>query len=156
MLDLDIFNDLYLTLSLAVPGLIVLFVRSQFVPGRSSSPAGMLLNYCTVSIIYYALAFLFVNLVLSIDRAYSGNVWAWFILIIVGPAVLGLLLGINIQWNLFHRMLQKCGLNLVHAVPTAWDWKFGNMAPPMGFRYPQGWYPLCWIFWPGVIYVLRP
>ena len=51
----------------------------------------------------------------------------WFSLIFVGPAALGLLLGVNIQKDLFRRVLQRGGLNLVHATPTAWDWKFRAM-----------------------------
>lgn len=132
MPNLDVFNDLYPILNLAIPGIVVLFVRSQFVQRRSSPTSRTLLKYCTVTAIYYALVFLLVDPVLPITIN-SDNVWAWFCLIFAGPAVLGLLLGINIQKNLFHRMLQYCRLKLVHAVPTAWDWKFGYMAPQWVF-----------------------
>ena len=27
------------------------------------------------------------------------------------------------------RLLQRCGLHLVHAIPTAWEWKFSAMPP---------------------------
>ena len=55
----------------------------------------------------------------AIQQPAVGTAIGWFTLIFVGPAILGLVLGINIQKNLFRRLLQRCGLHLVHAIPTA-------------------------------------
>ena len=127
MLDLKSLDNLYLIVGFLVPGLVVLFVRSQFVTGRSPSHSAALLSYLTVSVIYYALALPLVDFVLSIHKLDYDKALAWFTLILAGPAALGLLLGINIQKNLFRRVLQRCRLNPVHVMPTAWDWKFGGM-----------------------------
>ena len=127
MPDLKSLDNLYLTLGFLVPGLIVLFVRAQFVTGRSPSHSAAILSYLTVSVIYYALALPFVDFVLSIHKPSYGKALAWFTLIFAGPAALGLLLGINVQKNLFFRVLQRFSLNPVHVMPTAWDWKFGGM-----------------------------
>ena len=45
-----------------------------------------------------------------------------------GPVVVGLLLGINIQRNLIRGLISRIGLFTVHALPTAWDWKFGGVS----------------------------
>ena len=127
MPDLKSLDNLYLILGFLIPGLIVLFVRSQFVTGRSPSHSAALLSYLTVSVIYYALALPFVDFVLSMHEPGHDKALAWFALIFVGPAAFGLLLGVNIQKNLFRRVLQWCRLNPVHVMPTAWDWKFGGM-----------------------------
>lgn len=127
MPDLKSLDNIYLVLGFLVPGLIALFVRSQFVTGRSPPHAAALLSYLTVSVIYYALALPFVGYVLSLQEPGYEKAFSWFALVFVGPAVLGLLLGINIQKDLFRRVLQRCGLNPVHVIPTAWDWKFGGM-----------------------------
>ena len=128
MPDLNLFDNPYTVVGLLVPGLIVLSVRSQFLTGRRPSHSAALLSYLTVSVIYYALALPFVDFILSFQEPGKGNVLlTWFALIFIGPALLGLLLGVNIQKNLFRRALQCCGLNLIHVIPTAWDWKFGNM-----------------------------
>ena len=127
MPDLKSLDNLYLILGFLVPGLIVLFVRSQFVTGRRPPHAAALLSYLTVSIIYYALALPLVDFVLSIQEPGYLKALAWFGLVFVGPAIFGLLLGINIQQGLLRRFLRWCRLNPIHVMPTAWDWKFGGM-----------------------------
>lgn len=120
-------DNLYQILRFFVPGLIVIFVRAQFVAGRTQFESPALLSYFVISIIYYALALPFVDFALLIEKPGYGKAVAWLVLIFFGPAALGLLLGVNIQKNLFHRLLQWFRLNPVHVVPTAWDWKFGGM-----------------------------
>ena len=141
MQELQDADNLYLILLFLVPGFIVLFVRSQFVTGRSPSRSTTVLSYLIVSIIYYALALPFIDLVLSPAALPKGDgdqepglvkgwtLAAWFGLIVLGPAILGLVLGANVQKDLLRRVLQWCRLNPVHVVPTAWDWKFGGMPP---------------------------
>ena len=127
MPDLAFLENIYLALLFFVPGLVVLFVRSQFVTGAKFPHSAALLPYLAISVIYYALAFPLIDFVVAIDEPIYGKILAWFSLVFAGPAVLGLVLGINIQENLFRRLLQRCGLNPVHVIPTAWDWKFGSM-----------------------------
>jgi len=116
-----------------VPGLIVLFIRSQFVIGGKRKYSAEILHYIMVSLVYYALALPFFGLMRSPDHYPHTQVLAWFSMIFVGPAILGVLLGINIQKNRLRRFCQWCGLNPVHAIPTAWDWKFRNMPPQWVF-----------------------
>ncbi len=116
-------NSLYLILVFIVPGFIALSVRSQFVTGRTSSDnKTALLSYLAISVIYGALVLPLVDPALIRESA-----WTWFGLVFVGPIVLGVLLGINIQKDLVRRLLNRCGLYPVHAIPTAWDWKFSGM-----------------------------
>lgn len=120
-------ESVYLALGLLVPGFITLFVRSQFVTGRRRSRSEDLLSYLTISVIYYALSFPFVGVTLSMDDSFYGRLLAWITLIFIGPAVFGFILGINVQTDWVRRALRRCGLNPVHVIPTAWDWKFGRM-----------------------------
>ena len=116
-----------LIIGLFVPGLIVLFVRSQFVTDRRPSHSAALLTYLAVSLVYYALVFPLFYLIPFSDEFQNSKILVWYAFIFAGPAILGVLLGINIQKNLLRRFLQWCGLNVVHAIPSAWDWKFGNI-----------------------------
>ena len=127
MPDLDSLENIYLVLLFFVPGLVVLFVRSQFVTGAKFPHSAALLPYLAISVIYYAPAFPLIEFVVAIDEPIYGKILAWISLVFAGPAILGLVLGINIQTDLFRGLLQRCGLNPVHVIPTAWDWKFGNM-----------------------------
>ena len=127
MPDLTSLDKIYLILAFVAPGLIALFVRAQFVTGRSPPYAAALLSYLTVSVIYYAVALPFTDSVLSLADPSPPNALAWFGLVFVGPAIFGLLLGINIQQGLLRQFLRWCRLNPVHVMPTAWDWKFGSM-----------------------------
>ncbi len=120
-------GNLHETMALFVPGLVILFVRSQFVTDRKLSHSTMILSYLTISLVYYAIAFPFLELFRSLYEVKDHKILVWLALVFFGPVLLGLLLGINVQKNLLHRLLQWCGLNPVHSIPTAWDWKFGNM-----------------------------
>lgn len=127
MPDLKSPDDLYLILGFLVPGLIALFVRSQFVTGRSPPHTAALLSYLTVSVVYYALALPIAGSVMWMDEQGRPDAFAWFGLVFVGPAIFGLFLGINAQRGLSRSLLRWCRLNPVHVMPTAWDWKFGGM-----------------------------
>ena len=123
MANLLTLNSLYLILIFIVPGFIALFVRSQFITGKSPSyNKERLLSYLTVSFIYGALILPFVD-----PSLIQNSMWAWFGLVFGGPIVLGLILGFNIQKDLVRRCLNWFGLYPVHALPTAWDWKFSGM-----------------------------
>lgn len=119
-------DNAYLILFFLVPGLVVLYVRAQFLTGWHPLQPTAVLSYFTISAIYYALALPLVNFVLPISLE-SGSLLAWFTLVFIGPAALGLFLGVAVQKNWAFRALQWLRLNPVHPVPTAWDWKFGKM-----------------------------
>ena len=115
-------NSLYLILVFIVPGFIALSVRSQFITGRiPSENKASLLSYLTISVIYGALVLPFVD-----PELIGKSRLIWFVLVFIGPIFLGLLLGINIQKDLVRRFLNWFGLYPVHAIPTAWDWKFSS------------------------------
>ena len=132
MATLQFFDYLYLALTFLVPGLIVLFVRSQFVTRRNMARPADFLPYLTVSIFYYACVYVVVYPFAHFDAFIAwmhepgSKVLAWFVLIFLGPALLGGVLGINVQKDWFRGFLQRFGLNTIHALPAAWDWKFSK------------------------------
>ena len=131
MFNLNSLENIYLIVGFFVPGLIIMSVRSQFLTGRLryNSETEALLSYLTISVIYYGLVLPFIDFILSTHESSFVKVVPWLILIFVGPALLGILLGMNIQKNWFRRALHKCCcLNTVHPMPTAWDWKFGDQS----------------------------
>ena len=127
MLDILIENPVTRNWVLLVPGIVILLVRSQFVTTRIASNAENLISYLAVSLIYHALALPFLDMFVFHDNLFVGGTFAWFLYILIIPVFFGLAIGINIQKNFVRRALQRVSLNPLHAIPTAWDWKFGRM-----------------------------
>ena len=126
MPDLKSLDNIYLLLGFLAPGLIILFIRSQFTTGRIPSQAEASLAYLAISVIYYAIALPLIEAIQSAHLMGYAKAAAWFGLVFVGPAIAGVILGIDVQRGYFFRFLQRLGLHPVHAIPTAWDWKFGQ------------------------------
>lgn len=124
-LFLEFSKDPYLTFVLLVPGMIILYLRSQFTTGRLGL-SNALLSYLSVSCVYYALVFPIANLPWIRELDYQDPL-GWIFLVFLGPAVFGALLGVDIQRNYTRGFLRRAGLNTVHAVPSAWDWKFNKV-----------------------------
>ena len=115
-------------MSLLVPGIVILFVRSQLAIDRRPFRSTALWNYLPVSLVYYAIASPFVDLDrLLYDEGEGYDAPVWLALIFGGPLLLGLVLGTNVQKDLLFGLVRRLGLNPVHPIPTAWDRKFGNM-----------------------------
>ncbi|SEL62535.1 hypothetical protein SAMN05444413_11235 [Roseivivax marinus] len=126
MVDLKSPENIQTALTLVVPGLIILFMRGQFLTGRTGRHADAMLSYFTVSAIY-----LTVTLPVFGWAAQRNDIaarFAWALLVFAGPAVFGVGLGVNARKNYGRRLLRWIGLNPVHPVPAAWDWKFGDTA----------------------------
>lgn len=115
----------YLTVAFLVPGMIILSVRSQFTTGKLGLSSA-LLPYLTVSCVYCALVFPIANLPWVRELDYQDPL-GWILLVFIGPVVFGTLLGVDIQRDYTRRFLRRVGLNTVHAVPSAWGWKFNRM-----------------------------
>ena len=116
---LDSLKSLHSTFGLLAPGVIFLFVRSQFTTGRLNPPHAIL-TYVVISTIYYAIVFLFASII-------PQNYWGWVLVVFVFPIIFGFLSGINTQKGYTHRFFRRMRINPLHAVPSAWDWKFNDI-----------------------------
>ncbi|BCG80103.1 DUF6338 family protein [Mesorhizobium sp. 113-3-3] len=113
-------------LALLVPGLLILYVRTQFLSGRAPSHTEALLSYVVVTVIYYAVVLPFFALIVHKDAG-SLVIWlGWVSLIIIVPMVIGLLLGLGHQKKWYATACEWLGWEVVHSMPTAWDWKFAQ------------------------------
>lgn len=133
MPDLKSLENVYLVLMFIVPGLVAMFCRAQFLTGRVPPQAEAILPSLALSFIYYALVFPIIDLVPVPKGKSVFGVMAWIGLLFIGPAAFGAVLGIGTQkgWgrNLLRWLLRWPGVNTVHQMPTAWDWKFNQMRP---------------------------
>ena len=125
MPDMKDWANVYLVIGFIVPGLITFFIRSQFIVVRRQTHTDNLLSYVTLTSIYYAV------LLPSFPYLFTLIGWslffAWFGVIIIGPALFGAALGLAAYYELFRKSLRKFKINPIHAVPSSWDWIFGSV-----------------------------
>lgn len=127
MPDFSDSGTLYLTFALIVPGLVIVYFRAQFLTGRLQKHSEALLTYFSLSAVYGAIALPIIDLLHARSPDAPVPVWQWLFLVFLGPALMGIVLGYVTRAEAIRKLLNHIGINPVHAVPTAWDWKFGNM-----------------------------
>ncbi len=115
-------SDIASILPLLIPGFVALGVRSQFI--RGFSPSQSKENF----VIYLAFSSVYDTLVVRfIEPEWMTDSTIWFLVIFITvPAIIGLLLGINVQRNFIRGALGRIGIYTTHAFPTAWDWVFSR------------------------------
>lgn len=119
-------ETLALFLMFSVPGVIALYFRAQFIAGRLPSASEGAISYITISLAYHALAYPIARPLYG-SSSLEGWLWiGWLALIFVGPAILGILLGLNIRKGWSKKLVNRFGLNTIHPVHCAWDWRFGH------------------------------
>jgi hypothetical protein len=121
---------LFVISAFIVPGFVMSFVRSQFATGRPQKGTEPVLGYLTLSAINYAVFSWLVFILVGTRFAEAHPAWAalsWFLVLLIGPALLGAGLGIAIQRDMFRPLFARLRLQPVHVVPTAWDYQFGRL-----------------------------
>jgi hypothetical protein len=120
-------ESIYVLLFFVVPGLVIVYVRSRFISGRTPSHTENVLGYLVLSLLYYSIVLPFIEYALSIREPWAARAAVWIVLSLVGPAVFGLLLGVWAQkeWGVW--IADKMRLSTIHVIPAAWDWRFSKM-----------------------------
>ncbi len=119
-------EKLQIFLLVAVPGIVALYVRAQFISGRLPPISEGFVGYLILSLVYLALIYPLLLLMPSSSTTHWWLIPAWFLLLFVVPALVGLLLGLNIRRGWTKKLLERTGINTVHPVDSAWDWRFGG------------------------------
>jgi hypothetical protein len=126
-------ENFYLVLFFIVPGLIIVSVRSRFITGRMPSLTDNVLGFLVLSLVYYALTVLFIEQALSIKEPWVYRALIWVALVLIGPALFGMFLGVATQKEWFGWIPRKLNIVTIHVIPTAWDWKFSKI--PRGGQF---------------------
>lgn len=128
MTEVKSIEQLSLVLGFLVPGLVILYVRSQFLTGRMQAQKEALLAYFALSVVWWGVSLPVVTWLLGQPLVAAERPGTWLLLTFAGPAIIGILLGVNASKGWTRRLLAVVGLQLVHVMPTAWDWKFEGMS----------------------------
>jgi hypothetical protein len=127
MPDLKTPENFYLLLFFIVPGLVIVYVRSRFISGRTPSHTENVLGYLVLSLLYYSVTLPFIEQALAIREPWVARATIWIALTLVGPAIFGLLLGVWAQKEWGPRTANTLGLSTIHVIPAAWDWRFSKI-----------------------------
>lgn len=119
MSEVKSLDQIQLILVFLVPGLIILWIRSQFLTGRMIADKDALLSYLTISILYHGMTWQFLS-----NWVLSGSNLAWLVQGLLGPLIVGVILGVLAATGWCRNVLQWMGIRLVHPLPTAWDYCF--------------------------------
>lgn len=121
----------FFILAILVPGFVLHSVRRAFiVGGKEQGKEITLLRLATLSAVNYAIcspAIYYLTHTVVLDRRPLTMAAMWACVIFLCPVILGLLNVVSIQRGWVRRIATWCGWPpLIHAVPTAWDWRFSR------------------------------
>jgi hypothetical protein len=88
-------EQLSIILGYIVPGLIILYVRAQFLTGRIGPHKDALLSYFTLSIIYLAIMNAGILLITGTNAPLFEQTRYWLPILLIGAIVFGILIGLN-------------------------------------------------------------
>jgi hypothetical protein len=127
-------DTLFFTLAFVIPGFLWHSVQSIFVPRGESPKHTLFLTCLAFSCINYALWSWLVYGILTgswFTEHWGWTGFLWFTIIFTSPVVLGVLVGFVNQKEVVRRCFERMGLTSIHAIPTAWDYKFYNTREPV-------------------------
>lgn len=126
MVGLASIEAIYIALVFLVPGYVFLAVRNQFVAGQDRLLSENILAFVTYSAVNFALFGWIIYLIVAYRPTPFLVVIGWALLLIIIPAVLGVLGGISTQREIAARVYALLGLRPIHPTPRAWEHVFHN------------------------------
>lgn len=126
MTEVRSLDQLSLILGYLVPGLIIIYVRAQFLTGRLLPHKDAILSYFTLSVIYLAIVQAITSLITGSWSPLFQQTPYWLPIMLGGSAVFGVLIGLNASYGSTRWLLAKLGVYVPHAITTAWDWRFSR------------------------------
>lgn len=119
----------FYVLAFIVPGFIVQWVLSGFVPTRKEEVQISLLRAFILSCLNYAIWCWLIFIIYS-NRWINNPTWlaafCLFLIVFVSPLGIGLILGRLSRSAKFASFLEKMKLDVMHAIPNSWDYTFGR------------------------------
>jgi hypothetical protein len=119
-------DAIYIALVFIVPGFVFLSVRNQFIAGQGKLGKEQLLSYLTISGVNFALCGWIIYAAYKNNFGVPMKASSWMLVIIAIPALAGIISGVCNQRDYVRRIYHWLKLEPIHAVPSAWDYKFSK------------------------------
>ncbi len=133
MTEVKSLDQLTLLLGYIVPGLIIVWMRAQFLMGRIGAVKDSLLIYFTLSLTYLVVLNALTTLCTGNPAPLDQQTRYWLAIDLAGAAVFGAIFGLNARFGWIRQAVGKLGVNLTHVIGPAWEWKFSNFPPSIVF-----------------------
>lgn len=115
------------TFQFIIPGYIIGEIISAIMPQKTYGEGEKLLRYIGYSVVNIALWYWVFVLISQYCKLGTFIYWMCNVFgVLITGCVTGLIIGIIRAKNIVRKLFQKIGLNLIHPVPTAWDYKFSD------------------------------
>ncbi|WXJ78524.1 hypothetical protein MTMBA_06010 [Moorella thermoacetica] len=117
-----------------VPGFILHTTLSMLVPQRGEHKELSFIRFLTLSCINYALWSWLIYLLIRHDFFIANPIYTaivWWLIILVSPVLVGVIIAHFHCKETFRKALQRFGINPVHPIPTAWDYRFYETNKPV-------------------------
>lgn len=125
------FDAVFYTLAFLVPGYLMFWIFSLFVPQRENPLQSAFLRYLFFSCLNYALWSSLLFYLSRINYA-DHHPYRWFLIMIgvtlISPMLLGTLFAWIIQQQWLRNLIFKISKNSIHPIPTAWDYKMSKLS----------------------------
>lgn len=131
-MKVDTISNIYLILSVFVPGFIYSGILRQFVPLHQYKTKELIfLSLITATAFNYAICSPLIYLLYVGDFKDSpiSTAILWFFVIFCVPIVLGVIRASIIQHDRFGRLFRLLKLRPISPIPTGWDWIFSRIDP---------------------------
>jgi hypothetical protein len=119
-------DAIYIALVFVVPGYVFLSLRNQFVAGQGKIGKDQILSYLTISGVNFAAFGWIIYSAYKNDFGVPAMAISWMLVIIVIPALAGILSGVSNQRDYVRKLYHWLKLEPIHTVPSAWDYKFSK------------------------------
>lgn len=116
------------TVMFLVPGFIIDEIVATLMPMKIYSEGARTLKYIGYSVFNLSVwIWLFYLVKVNVDNSSVGY-WVLLVLcLLVTSLISGVIIGLIRKFELLRKMFARFNINIIHPVPTAWDYKFSEI-----------------------------
>lgn len=126
-LQINSIDVVFYTAIFLLPGYVVEEIIKSIMPKKQYSDGINFLRYLAYSIVNLALWPWVYFIINKYTLPTTANYWILLVLATVMTAIItGLVLGLIRKKEIIRKAFSKCGVQIEHPIPTAWDYKFSK------------------------------